>query len=196
MEVKNQVITMANFASQKGWTPATAGNFSVRATDGIAITASGFDKGALQEENILFVALDGQVHGTNKPSAETALHLALYRHNPGIHAIAHTHSLPVTVLSQLAAEDTISFSNYEIAKAFPGIETHECDIQLPIFDNNQDITKLAEEVLTRLQPNTLPVVVIRGHGIYVWGESTSNTLRYLEAIEFLFACELAKRSYQ
>jgi ribulose-5-phosphate 4-epimerase/fuculose-1-phosphate aldolase len=46
---------MANFAAQKGWTPATAGNFSVRASDGIAITASGFDKGALRAENILLV---------------------------------------------------------------------------------------------------------------------------------------------
>jgi methylthioribulose-1-phosphate dehydratase len=194
MEFKNQVIAMANFAAQKGWTPATAGNFSVRADKGIAITASGFDKSALRAENILRVALNGEIEGNLKPSAETPLHLALYRYSHEIHAVAHTHSLPVTALSQLATGNTISFSNYELAKVFPGIETHEHDIQLPIYDNSQDIAKLAEEVIGNLRPDSVPAVVIKGHGIYVWGESSLHATRYLEAIEFMFACELAKRS--
>jgi methylthioribulose-1-phosphate dehydratase len=135
MEFKNQVISMANFAAQKGWTPATAGNFSVRADKAIAITASGFDKGALRAENILMVSLDGKIEGNLKPSAETPLHLALYRYSQQINAVAHTHSLPVTALSQLATGNRISFYNYELAKVFPGIETHEHDIHLPIYDN-------------------------------------------------------------
>src|SRR5437899_725883 len=105
MEFKNQVISMANFSAQKGWTPATAGNFSVRANNGIAITASGFDKGALREENILLVSFDGQIEENKKPSAETALHLALYRYSQDIHAIAHTHSMPVTAISQITIAD-------------------------------------------------------------------------------------------
>jgi methylthioribulose-1-phosphate dehydratase len=194
MEFKNQVISMANFAAKNGWTPATAGNFSVRTDKGIAITASGFDKGALRAENILLVPLDGEIEDNLKPSAETPLHLALYRYSQQINAVAHTHSLPVTALSQLATGNRISFSNYELAKVFPGIETHEQDIHLPIYEKTQDITKLAAEVIANLQPDSVPVVVIKGHGIYVWGESSVQAARYLETVEFMFACELAKRS--
>jgi hypothetical protein len=46
--------------------------------------ASGFDKGALRAENIFVVSLNGEIQGNIKPSAETPLHLALYRFCPMI----------------------------------------------------------------------------------------------------------------
>jgi methylthioribulose-1-phosphate dehydratase len=33
--------------------------------------------------------------------------------------------------------------------------------------------------------------LIAGHGLYTWGNSVEETLRYLDALDFLFACELA-----
>jgi len=32
--------------------------------------------------------------------------------------------------------------------------------------------------------------IIAGHGLYTWGSSVQETLRHLEALDFLFDCEL------
>jgi methylthioribulose-1-phosphate dehydratase len=32
--------------------------------------------------------------------------------------------------------------------------------------------------------------IIAGHGLYTWGSSIQETLRHLEALDFLFECEL------
>src|SRR5262249_47075861 len=70
----------------RGWALATSGNFSARTSDGaVLVTASGLDKGDLTEEDLLLIGLDGAPVGRAgaRPSAETALHLALYRRFPG-----------------------------------------------------------------------------------------------------------------
>ncbi|MEQ1504014.1 MAG: class II aldolase/adducin family protein, partial [Myxococcota bacterium] len=51
-----QLVAIARRAAARGWVPATSGNFSVRGPDGVWITPSGADKGALQVEDLL--ALD------------------------------------------------------------------------------------------------------------------------------------------
>jgi len=53
------VIAAGSVASERGWTPATSGNFSVRIDrDRIAITRSGVDKGALKASDVLIQSLD------------------------------------------------------------------------------------------------------------------------------------------
>ncbi|MDX5299004.1 MAG: class II aldolase/adducin family protein, partial [Gammaproteobacteria bacterium] len=36
-----------------------------------------------------------------------------------------------------------------------------------------------------------PGYLIRGHGLYTWGATMDDCLRHVEALEFLFECELA-----
>ena len=73
----------ARWCYSRGWVPATSGNFSVRASGRVLVTASGLDKGTLTPSGLIQVDLDGRVlAGTGKPSAETELHLVLYRYRP------------------------------------------------------------------------------------------------------------------
>ena len=37
-------------------------------------------------------------------------------------------------------------TDYELLKAFPGVDTHECAVTVPVFANRQDIPALAAEV--------------------------------------------------
>jgi len=176
----------------RGWVPGSAGNLSARLDDNrIAITRSGVHKGRLDAgADIIAVDFDGNplVDG-QKPSAETLLHCQLYRLFPPVGAVLHGHSVAATVLS---LSGPITFSNYELLKAF-GFNTHELDIQLPVYDNDQDIARLAKFIEPHLQSKPPIGYVIAGHGVYAWGTNVEHAYWRLEALEFLLTCELERR---
>jgi methylthioribulose-1-phosphate dehydratase len=175
----------------RAWVPGSAGNLSARLdAETIAITRSGVHKGRLKPSDIIEVGLDGQALEPGvKPSAETLLHCQLYRLFPPVGAVLHGHSVAATVLS-MAGE--ITFTGYEILKAF-GFTTHELDVSLPVFENDQDIARLAASIEADLVADPPIGYVIRGHGIYAWGTSVEHAFWRLEALEFLLTCELERR---
>ncbi|WP_269618091.1 methylthioribulose 1-phosphate dehydratase [Zhongshania sp. BJYM1] len=179
---------------QRGWVPATSGNFSARLSlDAAIVTASGKHKGRLSPTDFIAVDLKGNAISDGKPSAETELHTQLYARFPNVGAVLHCHSPKATVLSKaLAAQRSITLSDYELLKAFDGINTHNTSVDIPIFDNTQDISSLASEVDVYLatQPKC-PGYIIRGHGVYCWAEDLNSCMRNLEALDFLLDCELA-----
>lgn len=185
---------------QRGWVPATAGNLSVRlpGQDGIgsgqiAITRSGGHKGFLDSFSIIAVDLDGRpCNAGDKPSAETLLHCQIYRTFPDCGAVLHGHSVAGTVLSMAEPQDALALQGYELFKAFPGQDTHAVELSLKLFDNDQDIGRLAGIIGPHLEVAALGYY-IRGHGAYVWGPDMDKALVRLEALEFLLECELARR---
>ncbi|MCQ4264203.1 methylthioribulose-1-phosphate dehydratase [Stutzerimonas stutzeri] len=193
------IIDVGRFLYGRGWSPATSSNYSARLTSAeILLTVSGRHKGELTADDLLAVDTHGNsLEEGKRPSAETLLHTQLYRWKPEIGAVLHTHSVNATVLSRIALGDSLVFADYELQKAFSGISSHESQVLVPIFDNDQDIAALA----TRVQPwlDEHPDCVgylIRGHGLYTWGEKMSDALRQIEAFEFLFECELKMRALQ
>lgn len=187
-----EIIEAGRFLNSQGWVPATSSNFSVRLDDGsIAITASGHHKGALSEEAILRIDQDGEpLEGDKRPSAETRLHTALYSRFDTVGAVLHTHSVNATVLSRIS-EGQLVFEDYELLKALSGVDTHETKIIVPIFPNDQNIPRLSAEVDAYMDSHP-PIhgYLIAGHGLYTWGRDMQETLRHIEAFEFLFQCEL------
>jgi methylthioribulose-1-phosphate dehydratase len=195
-EAITAIIAAGCFLDSRGWAPATAGNYSVRLDDGhIAITASGLDKGNLTERDILRVGFDGRPTGNGHPSAETRLHIQIYHDVAWANAVLHTHSITATVLGTICPSDPeIVLAGYELLKAFPGFDTHDRAARIPLFENTQDMPSLAAEVSARLrrEPDT-PGYLIRGHGLYTWGRDMTSARRHVEAMEFLFACELERK---
>lgn len=187
-----QIIEAGRFLNQRGWVPATSSNFSMRLADGnVAVTVSGYHKGALSEEAIMRVDGEGNSLDGRRPSAETLLHTTLYKRFADVGAVLHTHSVNATVLSRLF-EGQLEFEDYELQKAFSGVTTHQGKVMVPIFDNDQDIPRLAAEVERCMASH--PLVhgyLIAGHGLYTWGGDMAEALRHIEAYEFLFECELA-----
>lgn len=179
----------------RGLCPATGGNFSVRlGADTVLITASGADKAAATEDDLIRVRRDGGVVGQGRPSAETALHLAVYRLAPDAGAVLHVHSVPNTVLSRLLSADTLTVTGYEMQKAIRGVDTHDSRLALPIVDNSQDMAALAGVLETRWpELHAACGFLVRGHGLYAWGADLDEARRHLEGWEFLLACELAAR---
>ncbi len=167
--------------------PATSGNFSQRLdAEHIVITSSGKDKSLLTADDVLSMNIDGMVLDDGKPSAETQLHLQLYRRDSQLKAVLHTHSLDAVWCSQQVG-GVLRFEGLEILKAFPSIDSHEESIEIPIFANNQDMLGLASEVEAYMTKNGQGVAyLIAGHGLYTWGASMADCLRHLEALEYLF----------
>ena len=192
-----EIIEAGRFLYGRGWSPATSSNYSARlsATEAL-LTVSGKHKGQLGIDDVLATDLSGNsLEPGKKPSAETLLHTQLYSWRPEIGAVLHTHSVNATVLSRLTPGDSIEFEDYELQKAFSGVSTHESTVRVPIFDNDQDIERLAAKVQPWLEAHPDCVgYLIRGHGQYTWGARMSDALRQIEAFEFLFECELKTRA--
>ena len=186
-----QLIEAGHFIDSKGWVQATSGNFSARLPDGnVAITVSGKHKGRLTPDDIMMIDATGVSLDGKKPSAETLLHVSLYKHFPDIQSILHPHSLNATLISRLFKSEIV-LENYELLKALRGITTHESRVVVPVFANDQNIPRLAKLVENYLDKHAdCYAYIIAGHGLYAWGGSVQETLCHLEALDFLFECEL------
>ena len=178
----------------RGWTPATSSNFSMRIDEStIAVTTSGRDKGALTPTDVMAVDLDGHPFDPSlRPSAETTLHLQIYRRLPETNAVLHTHSHNQTVASRLfAAKGVIKLHGWELQKAITGYTTHASELDVPVLPNSQDMHDIEAKVDAWLDAGKpLYAYLIEGHGLYTWGRSMPEARRHLEALEFLLACEL------
>jgi len=175
---------------RRGWVLGTSGNFSAVAGQNplrLLITASGMHKGQLTAEQFVQIDEMGKVvAGVGRPSDETHLHLALVRQR-GAQSVLHTHSVWSTVLSDaFAASGGIKISGYEMLKGLAGVRTHEHEEWLPILENSQDMTALAVKLddTLKAQPQ-MHGFLLRGHGLYTWGQSISEAQRHVEILEFL-----------
>ena len=189
-ELQQTVLAIAN----RGWCPATGGNFSVRIKSALcAITASGVDKTKIQETDCLIVDFTGKIiTGSKKPSAETLLHTTLYSLSSDIGAVLHVHTLPNTVLSlHFQGQDIVKFRGYEMQKSLRGITDHQTSVCLPILDNSQNMNLLSANLKQRWENEVFNYgFLVRGHGLYAWGHNLVEAKRHLEGIEFLLNCEL------
>lgn len=187
------LIGAARDFGQRGWTPATSGNYSVRLDDGsIMVTRSGVDKRNLRRTDLMRLDADGTPQENARPSAEALLHVQIYRHDPAARAVLHVHSPAATVMSRRAVTGgMLRLENYELLKALRGVETHAAVVELPIVANEQDMTRLAAAVQPWFEcPDAPPAYLIEGHGIYAWGASVAEAARHLEALDFILECEL------
>jgi len=190
----SELIDVGQQLYRRGMVPATSGNFSVRLTnEELAITVSGRHKGKLSQDDIMKVDNDGNSLDGRRASAETLLHVHIYKRYPETRVVLHPHSVNATLLSRLC-DEWLVLQDYELLKAFPGIDSHECSVRVPVFDNDQNIARLAQKVDACLADMEVAHgYLIRGHGFYTWGNSIEDAMRHVEAFEFLFECELRLR---
>lgn len=184
---------------ERQWCLATGGNFSLRVDDRhLLITRSGTDKARLAADGLMLCDLDGvPVDRRLRPSAETALHVAVYAFDEGAGAVLHTHSVTSTVVSRAATQDLV-IEGFEMQKAIEGVESHEERLILPLLENGQDMRKLAALVRERYALGHLRAhgFLVRGHGLYAWGDGLDSARRHLEGLEFLLACHWQEQLLQ
>ena len=188
------IINVAREIARLGWTPATSGNFSMRLdAEHAAITVSGRDKGKLSRNDIMLVNQHGEAVGSSlQPSAETLLHVQIYRTFPTAGVVLHTHSHTQSVMSRLFAKaGAVRLTGWELQKAIEGCSTHDSVLEIPVFPNTQHMPNLVNHIDAWLGTGKpLPAYLIDGHGLYTWGHDIPQAQRHLEALEFLLGLEL------
>ena len=95
-EIVRSVVEMSAYLFERGLVPGKAGNVSARfkgeSGDIVAITPTLKSLADLREEDIVLVNEKGETLTKGKPSSEVFMHLDIYKENPEVYGIAHTHS--------------------------------------------------------------------------------------------------------
>ncbi|NHM29569.1 methylthioribulose 1-phosphate dehydratase [Neobacillus terrae] len=179
--------------SQRDWFMGTSGNLAIKVSDEplqFFVTASGKDKRKRTPEDFLLVDEHGNsVEETHlKPSAETLLHVEIYRKtNAG--CSLHVHTIDNNVISEVFGDrGEVTFQGQELIKAFDKWE-EDAVLRIPIIKNYAHIPTLANAFSNHIHEDK-GAVLIRNHGITVWGRNAFEAKKILEASEFLFRYQL------
>lgn len=173
--------------TDRNWFPATSGNISIKVSDNpltFLITASGRDKTKTTPDDFLLVDQNGNpVLKTDlRPSAETLLHTHIYNLTKAA-CVLHIHTTDNNVITNIYDKKVV-LCNQEIIKAL-NIWEEGASIQIPIIENYAHIPTLGKEFRKHIHKDE-GAVLIRNHGITVWGKDRFDAKKRLEAYEFLF----------
>ena len=170
-EIAGGLAAVARGFHARGWLLGTSGNLSAvvqREPLRIAMSASGVDKGELRPEQVLSIDEGARVVSRDggKPSDESLLHIRIVKER-GAGAVLHTHSVWNTILSDLyAADGGLKIEGYEMLKGLQGVRTHEHAEWLPIVENSQDMTTLADTIGETLNKHKAAHgFLLRRHGL-------------------------------
>ncbi|MCX4823158.1 methylthioribulose 1-phosphate dehydratase [Streptomyces sp. NBC_01142] len=202
------LVSMSRALYGRGWMEGTSGNLSARPSADknlTLVTASGRSKGELTDEDIVTVEVSTSKPlrtGGPRPSAETAIHTALYRSAPGCEAVIHAHAPHATAVASLAArrgETSVRISDFELIKGF-GL-ADPTSVTVPVFPNWPDVPRIGSDVEahysafaetaaggTPAADAPPPVLLIAHHGATVWGPTLEAARNRLECLEGI--CEL------
>ena len=100
IDLKSNLLYWAKRLYEKGMSPSTSGNISVRSDDNVIISASGCCLNDMDYDDIVTVDLDGNVKSSSKkPSSEKVMHCEIYQKRDDIKAIIHCHCPIITAFA-------------------------------------------------------------------------------------------------
>lgn len=195
---RQALATIARAFHGRGWMAGTAGNLSARSDEDEGcfwITSSGLPKGSLDADDLILIRTsDGEVQQRlreeARPSAETSIHQAIYTLFPSARACFHVHSIDACL-----ATDRIDRHATEMRlpplEMIKGLDIWEetPQVDMPLFDNFLDVPLIAREIHQRFtqNPPQIPALMIRNHGITVWGNTLQQTYNRIEIVEFVMS---------
>jgi len=157
----------------------------------VAIKPSGVPYEQLSPHDVVIVDLDGKVvDGDLRPSSDTATHVALYRHFPGIGGITHTHSRYATAFAQARREIPCLGTTH--ADHFHGAVPVTRALRPAEVEKSYEANTGAViiERFEALDPLEMPAVLVAGHAPFTWGRSVKESLANAVALEAVAAMAL------
>lgn len=98
--LRHAIVAAGKAMVASGLSPGRSGNVSARCGAGMLITPTGLPFAALAAADIVRLDEAGAAAADAlRPSSEWALHAAIYRARPDMHAIVHCHSAAATALA-------------------------------------------------------------------------------------------------
>lgn len=199
----NLICELCRNFYDNGWVTGTGGGISIRGENNkVYIAPSGVQKERMLPENMFVMDLSSQNYlrtpDNLKPSACTPLFMSAYTMRDA-GACIHTHS-QAAVMVTLLFDKVFEISSIEQIKALPrviepGNLKYSDKLIIPIIENTEkeeDLTDSLQQAI-REYPGA-SAVLVRRHGIYVWGPTVWKAKVYNEAIDYLL--ELAVKMIQ
>lgn len=104
-ETRRLLVELAASLFSRGFSVGSAGNISVRLSDGYLITPTNSSLGRLDPHRLAKLDSDFQHVGGDKPSKEVFMHRAFYRARHDVGAVVHLHSTMATAVACLPDVD-------------------------------------------------------------------------------------------
>ncbi|MEH6988031.1 methylthioribulose 1-phosphate dehydratase [Cytobacillus firmus] len=189
----NELADIKAELAERDWFMGTSGNLAIKVSSSplqFLVTASGKDKRKRTPEDFLLVDEFGRPVGEThlKPSAETLLHTEIYRRTKAGCSL-HVHTIDNNVISEIYGDrEAVTFKGQELIKAFDKWE-EDAVLRIPIIPNYAHIPALAKCFSSHVHEDS-GAILIRNHGITVWGKTSFEAKKILEASEFLFRYQL------
>jgi ribulose-5-phosphate 4-epimerase/fuculose-1-phosphate aldolase len=102
-DLREQLVRFGASLFQRGYSVGSAGNISVRLSDGFLMTPTNSSLGSLDAARISKLDAGWNHVGGDKPSKEVFLHRAVLAARPEAGAVVHLHSTHATAIGCLAA---------------------------------------------------------------------------------------------
>ena len=189
MSTRSLICELARQFYDLGWVTGTGGGICIREDDHVIVAPSGVQKERMSPEQMFTLSLDGTILDRPsdpelRPSECSSLFLAAIRLR-GAGAVIHTHSLHAVVASLLFEREFV-ISEIEMIKGIEGMGFHD-RLVIPIIENTareSELTASLEEAILAY-PKT-QAVLVRRHGVYIWGRSWQHAKTQAECYDYLF----------
>lgn len=182
-ELRGEMVRVTKRLDELGLNRGTSGNLSVRYKDGMLITPSGMGAEGLNEDDIVFVHMDGTSRGRWQPSSEWLFHRDIYAQRGEVGAIVHSHAIAATALACLRRD--IPPFHYMIALA--GGDNVRC-AKYATFGTQE----LSDNALVALKDRK--ACLLANHGMIATGGDLDEAYRIAVEVETL--SELYLRALQ
>jgi L-fuculose-phosphate aldolase len=177
---RSEVAEHCRDLASRGLAIAGAGNVSTRVGDSVLITRGGLRFETATEDDITVVTLEGEVIQGQRPSAETDLHLRIYRTTPA-GAVVHTHG-GFSVAVGLT-RDSVPPVHYAIRR----LGGHVPTVPYLLFGSPELAAAVGDAVAAGAR-----AVLLRNHGAVACGNDLAEATENAEMVEWL--CEVYLRA--
>ncbi len=193
---KRIIVDLCRQFYDQGWVSGTGGGISVRHEGRIHMAPSGVQKERLCVEDLFELDGEGRVlrapaQGDLTLSACAPLFMNAYEMRDA-GAVLHSHSLNA-MLATLIPGDVFRVTHLEMMKGIAGTGFHDV-LEVPIIENTAHECDLADSMADaiRAYPDS-DAVLVRRHGVYVWGRDWVQAKTQAECYDYLFAAAVAMR---
>uniref|UniRef100_A0A8C6TB85 Methylthioribulose-1-phosphate dehydratase n=1 Tax=Neogobius melanostomus TaxID=47308 RepID=A0A8C6TB85_9GOBI len=182
---------------QLGWVTGTGGGISLRKGEHIYIAPSGVQKERIQPDDMFVCDLDERdiscppAWKNLTKSQCTPLFMNAYTMR-GVQAVIHTHSKAAVMATLLYSGREFRITHQEMIKGIRRGTSrtnyrYDDTLVVPIIENTPEERDLKERMARAMDeyPESCAVLV-RRHGVYVWGESWQKAKTMCECYDYLF----------
>ncbi|XP_013098095.1 probable methylthioribulose-1-phosphate dehydratase isoform X1 [Stomoxys calcitrans] len=181
-----------------GWVTGTGGGISMKLNNEIFIAPSGVQKERIEPEDLFVQNIDGEdlqlppAYKNLSKSQCTPMFMLAYRHrNAG--AVIHTHSQHAVMATLLWPGEVFRCTHLEMIKGIYDDDLkrylrYDEKLVVPIIENTPLEKDLKDTMYAAMMkyPGS-SAVLVRRHGLYVWGQTWEKAKTMAECYDYLFA---------